>query len=101
MESTERVKRMQAELVQAEQHVKQFEEALKEFKEGQVIIKKVANYYGSNDWYADREAHEGKRMEVNYNTSILGEDEPYDLLITNQQLAIQMLEIATDMIKNF
>lgn len=101
MESVERVKSMQAELIQADQHVKQFEEALREFKSGQVIIRKVADYYGSNDWYADREAHEGKKIEVDYNTSILGEDEPYDLLITNQQLAIQMLEIATDMIKKF
>lgn len=101
MESSERVQNMQAALEEAEILVKKFEDALKDFEKGQAIIKKVSDYYGHEDWFKDKQVHEDKRFEVDYNTSILGEDEPFYLLVANQQLAIEMLEIATDMIKAF
>ena len=53
-------------------------------------------YYGSGDWYADREGDlpEGVRAGV------LSEDLVYDQITAVRDAAIRMLELATDILKN-
>ena len=53
-------------------------------------------YYGSEDWFADREGDlpEGVRAGV------LSEDLVYDQITEVREAAIRMLELATDILKN-
>ena len=53
-------------------------------------------YYGSAEWYADREAPvpEGVRAGV------LSEDLVYDEITAARDAALHMLELATDILKN-
>ena len=55
------------------------------------------SYYGSEDWYKDRESElpEGVRAGV------LSEDAVYDAITELRDAAFQMLEMGTDILKNW
>ncbi len=53
-------------------------------------------YYGSEEWYADREADLPEDMSA----GVLTEDLVYDEITDVRDAAFRMLELATDILKN-
>lgn len=53
------------------------------------------SYYGSDAWYEDREC-EG----IDFPAGVLSEDAVYDEITSVRDAALQMLELATDILKN-
>ena len=53
-------------------------------------------YYGSDVWYADREAD----LPAGLPAGVLSEDAVYDEIMAVRDAAFQMLELATDILKN-
>ena len=56
----------------------------------------LADYYGSTEWYDDREADAKGLLPESLKRGVLSEDLPYDAIIDMRALALKMLEIATD-----
>lgn len=53
-------------------------------------------YYGSEQWYEDREGELPKDVKA----GVLSEDLVYDSITDARDAAIRMLELATDILKN-
>ena len=53
-------------------------------------------YYGSEAWYADREGE----LPAGLRAGVLSEDAVYDEIMAVRDAAFQMLELATDILKN-
>ena len=65
-------------------------EALKEH------MTRLFAYYGSEDWYVDREGD----VPDDVPAGVLSEDLVYDQITEVRDAAFQMLELATDILKN-
>ena len=53
-------------------------------------------YYGSEDWYEDRE----KELPESVKAGVLSEDAVYDLITEVRDASFRMLELAADILKN-
>lgn len=62
-------------------------------------LRELSGYYGSQAWYKDREADERGKLPESLKRSVLGEDEPYEVLIGAREAALGALEIATAMLR--
>lgn len=100
MDPFERIQAMQALLLEREELVTRFTKFLDEFEAKQDDFQRLSAYYGSGDWFSDVEAYDTNQLPEGHNYAILGEDEPYDILVEQYKLAIRMLEIATSIIKH-
>ena len=96
----ERIKKMENHLNNSEDGLKKIESALEKFKKVQSEIKELDNYYGSEEWFSDIEEYDNRNVSSNVNTGVLSEDAAYDVLMRNREIAIEMLEIATAILKN-
>ena len=54
------------------------------------------SYYGSEEWYTDRDLE----LPENIPAGVLSEDLVYDQITAVRDAAFQMLELATDILKN-
>ena len=72
-----------------------FDLALTAFEEAQPTISTLAEYYGSVEWFEDRDADEAGDLPSDLKRGVLGEDLPYDLLLDYHDVAVRMLEAAT------
>ena len=54
------------------------------------------DYYGSEDWFSDRESE----LPEGIPAGVLTEDSVYDTISEVRDTAIRMLELATDILKN-
>ena len=68
-------------------------EKLEEAKKG---LSELFSYYGSKKWYADREGE----LPQGFKAGVLSEDLIYDEIIKLRENAFEMLESATDILKN-
>ena len=57
---------------------------------------RLLRYYGSEEWFADREAE----LPEGTKAGVLSEDLVYDEILSLRDTAIHMLELATDLLKN-
>ena len=53
-------------------------------------------YYGSEDWYEDREGEIPKDVPA----GVLSEDQVYDQIMAIRDSAFRMMELSTDILKN-
>ena len=100
MNAEERVARigeMEEALNQALAAVGSFGQSLGDFEAAQPAIAKLSAYYGSEEWFGDREAD---GLPADLACGVLGEDVPYGLLVGYRDLAIRMLEVATRALKD-
>ena len=58
---------------------------------------RLFSYYGSEDWYADREGE----LPEGFRAGVLSEDAAYDCITELRDAAFQMLETGTDVLKNW
>ena len=96
----ERIKKMENHLNNSEDGLKKIESALEKFKKVQSEIKELDNYYGSEEWFSDIEEYDNRNVSNTVNAGVLSEDTAYDVLMRNREIAIEMLEIATAILKN-
>ena len=57
---------------------------------------RLFSYYGSEDWYADREGE----LPEGFRAGVLSEDAVYDSIAELRDTAFRMLETGTDILKN-
>ena len=57
---------------------------------------RLFSYYGSEDWYQDREG----KLPEDVPAGVLSEDLVYDKITAVRDAAFQMMELATDILKN-
>ena len=57
---------------------------------------RLFRYYGSEEWFADREAE----LPEGTKAGVLSEDAVYDAITALRDTAFHMLELATDILKN-
>ena len=62
-------------------------------------IKELNKYYGSESWYQDVISLDMKLLPKDIKVGILSEDAIYNLLMNNKEIAIKMLELATEVLK--
>ena len=62
-------------------------------------IKELNKYYGSESWYQDVNSFDMKLLPKDIKVGILSEDAIYNLLMNNKEIAIKMLELATEVLK--
>lgn len=100
MADIKKIKEMEEILNKNSKAVKDFRKALEKFKESQKDYRKLSAYYSSEEYMRDLdESNEGK-IDPKISQGIFSEDLVYDLLGDNYYLAVDMLELATDIIKN-
>lgn len=94
-ERVERITRMEQAFTDAAVAILGFEQDLDDFEAAQESIATLARYYGSEEWFADRAADEAGELPADLERGVLGEDLPYDLLVSYRDLALRMLKAAT------
>ncbi len=90
-----RITKMEEYLDLTKNTINDINKAIKQFKKNKKKIYELSNYYGSNDWYTDRE-----NFDNSIKAGILSEDLPYDTLIELHSLAIDLISLGTDILKN-
>lgn len=95
-----RIEEMEEALEQAATALIGFEQDLDDFEAAQPVIKKLSDYYGSEDWFEDRDADEAGELPENLSRGVLGEDLAYDLLVGYHDVAIRMIEVAMKALKD-
>ena len=95
-----RITEMEEIFDQATAALNTFEAQLTVFEEAQPTISTLAAYYGSVDWFDDRDADGAGELPADLKRGVLGEDLPYDLLLDYHDIAVRMLELATRAIKD-
>ena len=58
MKQVDRIRAMEELMNECQEEVSRYVEALKRFEEVQAKVRKLSAYYGSANWYLDREADE-------------------------------------------
>ena len=90
-----RIEKMETYFDLTNDNIKNIKKALNSFKKNKKNIYELSNYYGSNDWYTDRE-----NFDNSIKAGVLSEDLPYDTLIELHSLAIDLISLGTDILKN-
>ena len=92
----DRIKAMEEALNKTAAAVKETDALLDRMEELRGKMTALSKYYGSAEWYEDREGElpEGVRAGV------LSEDAAYDVITSLRDAAIRMLETGTDILKN-
>ena len=99
MEYMSEITRMEHHLNDASAALADFAAALEKLQAAQIWIHELERYYGSEEWYDHRSADERGELPASLPRGVLSEDAIYNLLTDNRDLAIQMLENATQMLK--
>ena len=95
-----RIGEMEATFDAAADALNTFEAQLTAFEEAQPILCTLAAYYGSVEWFEDRDADEAGELPADLKRGVLGEDLPYNLLLDYHDVAVRMLELATRALKD-
>lgn len=91
-----RIEEMEACLKECETAVAQLNEKLEQIDNLREPMMRLFQYYGSEEWYADREAE----LPPGMSAGVLSEDAVYDVITDVRDAAFHMLEQATDILKN-
>ena len=89
-----RVRQMEEAYNQAAAALRGLQERLDDFEAAQPAVAQLSAYYGSADWFADREADEAGELPSHLRRGVLGEDLAYNLLEDWNDLAVRMQELA-------
>lgn len=101
MEQVTRIDMMETTLDNTADIFETMEKALDKLEQNHTAYAKLRDYYGSEEWYQDVNASDCGILPEDLKCGVLSEDAVFDLLQNNSRLAIRMLEIATQMIKDF
>ena len=99
MNRVERIEAMEALLNETADAVEALSDALERYRAAQGKLQRLARYYGSDAWHADRAADEAGRLPEDLRRGVLTEDLIYDVLTGNRENALSMLELGTQILK--
>ena len=91
-----RIEEMEARLDRCAAAVKALNESMDALEKLMDDFIDVSDYYGSEEWYDDREGD----VPENVKAGVLSEDLPYDMIMDVRDAAFRMLETATEILKN-
>ena len=97
METDERVARiaqMEAAMEVALGANQRLSQAIEGQREALEQLQALSDYYGSPEWYEDREADERGELPEDLMRAVLGEDLVYDLLTDAHETALSAIEVA-------
>lgn len=86
MEQINRIRKMERKLNLALKAVRRLEVALNQFEMMQSVINELDEYYGSEEWKADRAADEAGQLPPGLKRGVLSEDAIWNLLADNKDL---------------
>lgn len=92
----DRIKKNEERLDNINTCIKNVENALAEFKENKKSINMLNKYYGSNNWFKDKEAYE-KNEIPKIKAGVLSEDAVWNMNDDIKELILEMKSI----VKNF
>ncbi|MBS4761278.1 DUF4298 domain-containing protein [Carnobacteriaceae bacterium zg-ZUI252] len=95
MDAKQRVEQMELSMDNVSDYVAQLETLLKQFDTMHQTYLTFRHYYGSSDWYEDRE------LPLNIKSGVLSEDLPYEVIGQYRDVALNMLETATKILKDY
>lgn len=94
------IQHMQTILSELEKGMEEFETQLDSFELKQKSLQELSKYYGSETWFEDTKSYDEGNLPKGQNYSVLGEDQVFDVIGDNYRMAIRLLEVATEIIKN-
>jgi len=95
-EQIDRIEKMESYLNECAEATKELSTAIDRMEKLKGRMTELFDYYGSEDWYKDREAD----LPEDVAAGVLSEDLVYDEITDIRDAAFQMLELATDILKN-
>lgn len=98
-DAEKRVKKAQHALDLTAQAIAMLDIALDNFDTSAAQYHMLRDYYGSDNWFADVQAHNNYEMSHNFNAHILSEDGAYNTIAKRHDLAIRLLETGTRILK--
>ena len=98
-EKIERIKRMEGYLNDYAETLEETKKAMDRLKEHQESYIQLRDYYSSQVYFDDLELSNQADFPADLPCGVLSEDAVYDLLDEHFQMGVELLEIATKMIK--
>lgn len=98
-EKIERIQRMEGYLNDYAKTLEETKQAMEQLKEHQESYIQLRNYYSSQVYFDDLELSHQADFPADLPCGVLSEDAVYDLLDEHFQMGVELLEIATKMIK--
>ena len=95
----ERIEKMEAIPDESVEITRDVAEVLERFSAIQDKINELSRYYGSAEWFSDFDDSNSGKLHGGIKCGVLSEDSIYDILAENRALAIEMLEVATKILK--
>lgn len=92
----ERIKEMEGCLDECTRTVSDLSAVLDRLEDVLEPMTALFSYYGSNEWYDDRE----KELPSDLKAGVLSEDLVYDQIMSIREESFRMLELATDILRN-
>ena len=98
----DRINEMESILDECVEAVKELQGTLDDIERLQEKMGKLFEYYGSKEWYEDREAYDAVDPEeqADIKAGVLSEDSVYDLITDVREESFRMIELGTDILKN-
>lgn len=98
-EKIERIQRMESYLNDYAKTLEETKQAMEQLKEHQESYIQLRDYYSSQVYFDDLELSNQADFPADLPCGVLSEDAVYDLLDEHFQMGVELLEIATKMIK--
>ena len=98
-EKIERIQRMESYLNDYAKTLEETKQAMEQLKEHQESYIQLRDYYSSQVYFDDLELSNQADFPADLHCGVLSEDAVYDLLDEHFQMGVELLEIATKMIK--
>ena len=94
MTQIQRIAQMEEYLNQSAAAVEALSRALEDYLAIQPQLQALSDYYGSSQWYADRDDDEAGRLPTELRRGVLSEDGAYNVLMDHQQLLAHLKQLA-------
>lgn len=97
----EHISKMEDIMVKQEKDIKDLTDILNKIKNSDKEYKKLFDYYYSEQREKDLEDEEKHLIPENINRGVLSEDEVYNLILDTHDTALEMIEVALDLLKKY
>ncbi|MBQ3390275.1 MAG: DUF4298 domain-containing protein [Firmicutes bacterium] len=99
MDPIKRITKMEELLNDSREVLDDLEQSLEAYRLVRAKIRKLESYYGSEEWYRDREDDAAGKFPGDLRRGVLSEDLIYDVLTDERELARQMAEAAAEYLR--
>ena len=99
MDPIKRISEMEKILNDHNDLIENLREAIEKFADHQDEYRKLSDYYSSESYFEDLERYDSGEIPEDLPCGVLSEDAVFDLFGENYNVAIDMLELATEVLK--